>query len=93
MIINPRDLERYLIEFYGVSRTIIGATNEKRDEPIALIQNFEQLIKVGKAGEPDANDQHIVSIVDWLLQFAFEQRGPVIFILNPAVKKDVFVFA
>jgi general secretion pathway protein E len=58
-----------------VSRTIIGATNEKRDEPIALIQNFEQLIKVGKAGEPDANDQHIVSIVDWLLQFAFEQRA------------------
>ena len=75
VIINPRDLERYLIEFYGVSRTIIGATNEKKDEPIALIQNFEQLIKVGKAGEPDANDQHIVSIVDWLLQFAFEQRA------------------
>lgn len=75
VIINPRDLERYLIEFYGVSRTIIGATNEKRDEPIALIQNFEQLVKVGKAGEPDANDQHIVSIVDWLLQFAFEQRA------------------
>ena len=64
VIINPRDLERYLIEFYGVSRTIIGAVNEKRDEPIALIQNFEQLINVGKAGEPDANDQHIVSIVD-----------------------------
>ena len=75
VIINPRDLERYLIEFYGVSRTIIGAVNEKRDEPIALIQNFEQLVKVGNAGEPDANDQHIVSIVDWLLQFAFEQRA------------------
>jgi general secretion pathway protein E len=75
VIINPRDLERYLIEFYGVSRTIIGAVSEKRDEPIALIQNFEQLVQVGKAGEPDANDQHIVSIVDWLLQFAFEQRA------------------
>jgi general secretion pathway protein E len=75
VIINPRDLERYLIEFYGVSRSIIGAVDEKRDEPIALIQNFEQLVKVGKAGEPDANDQHIVSIVDWLLQFAFEQRA------------------
>ncbi|GJM05268.1 MAG: secretion pathway ATPase [marine bacterium B5-7] len=75
VIINPRDLERYLIEFYGVSRTIIGAVNKKKDEPIALIQNFEQLVKVGKAGEPDANDQHIVSIVDWLLQFAFEQRA------------------
>jgi general secretion pathway protein E len=75
VIINPRDLERYLIEFYGISKSIIGATSEKKDEPIALIQNFEQLVQVGKAGEPDANDQHIVSIVDWLLQFAFEQRA------------------
>lgn len=75
VIINPRDLERYLVEFYGVSKSIIGAVGAKKDEPIALIQNFEQLVKVGKAGEPDANDQHIVSIVDWLLQFAFEQRA------------------
>ncbi len=75
VIINPRDLERYLIEFYGISKSILGATNERKDEPIALIQNFEQLVKMGKAGEPDANDQHIVSIVDWLLQFAFEQRA------------------
>ena len=75
VIINPRDLERYLVEFYGISKSIIGATNEKKDEPIALIQNFEQLVQMGKSGEPDANDQHIVSIVDWLLQFAFEQRA------------------
>ncbi len=76
VIINPRDLERYLIEFYGVSKSISGAVGQrKKDAPIALIQNFEQLVKVGKAGEPDANDQHIVSIVDWLLQFAFEQRA------------------
>ena len=75
VIINPRDLERYLIEFYGVSKSIIGAVGENKEEPLALIQNFEQLVKVGKAGEPDANDQHIVSIVDWLLQFAFEQRA------------------
>jgi general secretion pathway protein E len=75
VIINPRDLERYLVEFYGISKSIIGAKNERKDEPIALIQNFEQLLQMGKAGEPDANDQHIVSIVDWLLQFAFEQRA------------------
>jgi general secretion pathway protein E len=75
VIINPRDLERYLVEFYGISKSIIGASSKKADEPIALIQSFEQLVKLGKAGEPDANDQHIVSIVDWLLQFAFEQRA------------------
>ncbi len=75
VIINPRDIDRYLVEFYGISKSISGAVSEKTDEPIALIQSFEQLVKLGKAGEPDANDQHIVSIVDWLLQFAFEQRA------------------
>lgn len=30
---------------------------------------------LGKSGELDANDQHVVRIVDWLLQYAFDQRA------------------
>ncbi len=75
VIINPTILERYLVEFYGISKSLSGAIDSKKDESISFVQNFEQLVKMGKAGEPDANDQHIVSIVDWLLQFAFEQRA------------------
>lgn len=75
VIANPKDIERYLAEFYGLSRSILGAALSKSDEAISRIQNFEQLVEVGKAGEPDANDRHIVSIVDWLLQYAFEQRA------------------
>jgi len=75
VIANPRDIERYLIEFYGISRSVLGAVFDKSNETISRIQNFEQLFEVGKMGEPDANDQHIVSIVDWLLQYAFEQRA------------------
>lgn len=74
VLANPRDIQRYLIEFYGVSRSIKGAISGKstRSSPI---QNFEQLVEIGKMGEPDANDHHVVSIVDWLLQYAFEQRA------------------
>ncbi|MGK0297886.1 MAG: general secretion pathway protein E [Gammaproteobacteria bacterium] len=75
VIINPIDLERYLAEFYGVSRSLIGAVSESSNKEVGLLQNFEQLIEVGKSGEPDANDRHIVSLVDWVLQFAFEQRA------------------
>ena len=76
VLINPADVQRYLVEFYGISRSIIGATLDKSKSGIAnTLQNFEQMMEVGKMGEPDANDQHIVSIVDWLLQFAFEQRA------------------
>ena len=74
VLVNPNDIERYLIEFYGISRSILGALINS-DESRSKLQNFEQLVEIGKMGEPDANDQHIVSIVDWLLQFAFEQRA------------------
>jgi general secretion pathway protein E len=75
VIINPRDLERYLAEFYGVSRSLKGAVTDSKNKSTSSIQNFEQLVEVGKSGEPDANDRHIVSLVDWVLQFAFEQRA------------------
>ena len=74
VIANPRDVDRYLVEFYGVSRSILGATRSA-SEPGSAINNFEQLTELGRVGEPDANDQHIVHLVDWLLQFAFEQRA------------------
>ncbi len=39
------------------------------------IANFEQLVQLGSSGKLDANDQHIVHICDWLLNYAFEQRA------------------
>jgi general secretion pathway protein E len=38
--------------------------------------NFEQLVELGQGGRSlDANDRHIVTIVDWLWHYAFEQRA------------------
>jgi general secretion pathway protein E len=33
------------------------------------------MLELGKLKDPEANDQHIVNVVDWLLQYAFEQRA------------------
>jgi general secretion pathway protein E len=76
VIANPEDIKRYLLEFYTLSRSVIGATQEdSRGAPGAGIQNLEQLMELGRRGQLDANDQHVVSIVDWLLQYAFDQRA------------------
>jgi len=75
VIANPLDLDRYLAEFYAVSRSIAGATNDRGTAAPSPVGNLEQLVELGKTGEPDANDQHIVRIVDWLLQYAFDQRA------------------
>ncbi len=70
---NPVEIARYLDEFYGLSRSMRGAVSERADEETVGITNLEQLVELGRSGKLDANDQHIVSIVDWLLQYAFEQ--------------------
>jgi general secretion pathway protein E len=75
VLANPREIRRYLSEFYGVSRSILGAAADKGAKPESKVANFEQLTELGRVGEPDANDQHIVHLVDWLLQFAFDQRA------------------
>ena len=75
VLANPAQLKSYAIEFYSVSRAMEGAGNKTLAEMPGNIQNLEQLIELGKAGKVDAEDQHIVSIVDWLLQYAFSQRA------------------
>jgi general secretion pathway protein E len=75
VLANPVDIERYLREFYGVSRSITKAANSKAAERPHGPDNIEALTQLGEKGEPDANDRHIVHLVDWLLQYAFEQRA------------------
>ena len=75
VVANPAQLKAYLVEFYSVSKAMDGAGSKNFGELPGNIQNLEQLIELGKAGKVDAEDQHIVSIVDWLLQYAFSQRS------------------
>ena len=74
VISNPDDISHYLLEFYTVSRSVVGAQSSGHSAG-GNIQNLEQLMELGRAGQLDANDQHVVNIVDWLLQYAFDQRA------------------
>jgi len=74
VIANPLDIERFLLEFYSLARSVRGAQGAQSGNADKA-QNLEQLIELGRRGELEANDQHIVSVVDWLLQYAMEQRA------------------
>lgn len=69
---NPEDVQRFTVEFYTLSKSVSGASGMSR---ASAATNFEQLLELGQMGDPEANDQHIVNIVDWLLQYAFDQRA------------------
>ncbi len=73
VVSNPLDIKRLASEFYSVSRSIQGATQGQTQ--LKGIGNLEQMLELGKLKDPEANDQHIVNVVDWLLQYAFEQRA------------------
>ena len=73
VVVNPLDLHRYTMEFFGITRSVRGA-RENREQPHGM-PSFEQLVELGRAGEVGADDRHIVHIVDWLLQYAYEQRA------------------
>ena len=74
VVVSPNDLQRFTNEFYRLARSVSGAN--ATDPKISGIGNFEQLLKLGANGkEPDADDAHIVNIVDWIFQYAFQQRA------------------
>ena len=71
---NPVDIRRYLGEFYNLARSMKKA-QEASKGALSLARDFEQLVALGAQGKLDANDSHVVHIVDWLWEYAFEQRA------------------
>ncbi|MEH6570589.1 MAG: GspE/PulE family protein [Halioglobus sp.] len=75
VLADPRDIAKHTAEFYSMAVSVRGAHGAGKVESAAGVTNLEQMLELGSMKEPDANDQHIVNIVDWLLQYAFEQRA------------------
>ena len=75
VIANPLDIAQYTAQFFALAKSIKGA-HKQNGQDIAGRNNFEQLVELGLGNrQVDANDQHIINIVDWLWQYAFEQRA------------------
>ncbi|MDQ6629271.1 MAG: Flp pilus assembly complex ATPase component TadA, partial [Pseudomonadota bacterium] len=89
VIVNPVEIARYTTEFYALSRSVRNAT--KMGESAALA-NFEQLVELGKSSKQlDANDSGVIQVVDWLWQYAFDQRASDIH-LEPRRERSVIRF-
>ena len=75
VIANPLDIAQYITQFFSLALSIKNA-NKSTGQDLALRNNFEQLVELGRSNQQvDVNNLHIVNIVDWLWQYAFEQRA------------------
>jgi general secretion pathway protein E len=73
VVANPEDIRRYTTEFYTLAKSVRAAQKSGEVAPTA---SFEQLVELGKTNKQlDANDQGVVQVVDWLWQYAFDQRA------------------
>ncbi|MCL2075184.1 MAG: GspE/PulE family protein [Betaproteobacteria bacterium] len=72
---NPLDVTRFLAEFFKLAESVKRASKSDQQQQSGLA-NFEQIVELGRSNQQlDANDQSIVHIVDWLWQYAFDQRA------------------
>ena len=74
VLASPLDINHYLPEIYSLANSVQLANKARAGQGVG-VQNFEQLLELGKNKNLDANEQHIVTLVDWLFKYAFEQRA------------------
>lgn len=71
-IANPADIRRHIEAFYRLAKSIDQASHH-HSQPQDHSAYFDQLLHMGDA--ENAGETHIATIVDWLFQYAFQQRA------------------
>jgi general secretion pathway protein E len=74
VLADPEAIDRFTVEFYSLAKSVRGASGDNR-RGAQVNTNLEQLLEISNLKDLDANDGHVVNIVDWLLQYAYDQRA------------------
>ena len=89
VVANPLDIAKFTVEFFALAKSVRAALKSGGN---AGATSFEQLVELGKTSKQlDANDQGVVQVVDWLWQYAFDQRASDIH-LEPRREQGVIRF-
>ena len=89
VVASPQEIHRFTVEFFALAKSVRAANKAGSGNSGA---SFEQLVELGKTNKQlDANDQGVVQVVDWLWQYAFDQRASDIH-LEPRREQGVIRF-
>ncbi len=89
VVSNPLEITKYTAEFFALAKSVKAAIKAGGNSGSA---SFEQLVELNKTNKQlDANDQGVVQVVDWLWQYAFDQRASDIH-LEPRREQGVIRF-
>jgi len=91
VVASPSEIQRYTAEFYSLAKQVRAASRGGGANGHSGA-SFEQLVELGRSNKQlDANDQGVVQVVDWLWQYAFDQRASDIH-LEPRREQGVIRF-
>ncbi|MCP4198835.1 MAG: Flp pilus assembly complex ATPase component [Proteobacteria bacterium] len=68
------DIQRLITEVHGFKVSVAKAAKEM-DGPKVDLGNLEQLVRLSRVEEIEANDRHVINAVDYILHYAFDQRA------------------
>lgn len=86
---NPAEIAHYTKEFFALANSVRAA---QKAGGAASSASFEQLVELGRSSRQlDANDTGVIRVVDWLWQYAFDQRASDIH-LEPRREQGVIRF-
>ncbi len=89
VVASPQEIHKFTAEFFALAKSVRSAMKSGGNSGGA---SFEQLVELGKTNKQlDANDQGVVQVVDWLWQYAFDQRASDIH-LEPRREQGVIRF-
>ncbi|MEI6733749.1 MAG: ATPase, T2SS/T4P/T4SS family [Comamonadaceae bacterium] len=89
VLASPLEIQRYTAEFFALAKSVKAANKSGGNSGGS---SFEQLVELGQSNKQiDANDQSVVQVVDWLWQYAFDQRASDIH-LEPRREQGVIRF-
>lgn len=73
VVSTPSEIQRLITDFYGFRVAVAGA--EQQAQAIFDIGNLERYVKLKRVEDIEANDQHVVNAVEYLLHYALDQRA------------------
>ena len=73
VIATPSEIQRLITDFYGFRVAVAGA--EEQVAGVVDIGNLERYVKLKRVEDIEANDQHVVNAVEYLLHYALDQRA------------------
>ena len=89
VVASPLEITKYTAEFFSLAKSVKAALKAGGNSGSS---SFEQLVELNKTNKQlDANDQGVVQVVDWLWQYAFDQRASDIH-LEPRREQGVIRF-